>query len=49
MPLEVFEKLIPKIGELKLLEFDWKMLFNIEVNLLLGGFIHKVDLVFVGE
>lgn len=49
MSLLIFEKLIPEVGELELLEFDRQMLLNVEVNLLLGGPVHKVDLIFVGE
>lgn len=49
MPFQVFEKLVPKVGELELFEFDWKVLLDIEVDLLLGGPIHEVDFVFVGE
>lgn len=49
MTLLILEKLIPKVGELELLELDRQMLLNVEVNLLLSGPVHKEDLIFVGE
>lgn len=49
MPFLILEKLIPKVGELELFELDRQVVLDIEVNLLLGGPVHKIHLVFVGE